>query len=66
MATRSGNGFGPNPVSMSDIWAYVELTGPPYLEGSVFVEMLVSMDQKYLELTTEKKIILPEKHGRSR
>lgn len=53
--TRSGNGYGPNPLSYSEIKAYLDLMGPPLLPVDIFVDMLLGMDRAYLKLVVDKQ-----------
>ena len=54
-ATRTGNGYGPNPISLAEIRAYLEINGAPELPVDIFMEFLIRMDQRYLKLEAERQ-----------
>lgn len=47
---RTSNGFGHNPISMSDIKCYIDLMGQPFYDVKVFIDLLIQMDTRYLEM----------------
>jgi hypothetical protein len=47
---RTGTGFGPNPISLSEVKAYFDLVGSPYIEMPIFLELIGRADRKHLEL----------------
>lgn len=44
------SGMSPNPIQLSEILSYIELYGRPSPPVALLVNMLSSMDLKYLEL----------------
>lgn len=53
--TRTGNGFGPNPLNLAEIKAFIDLYGLPLLPIDIFVSLLLTMDRKYLDLVLAKQ-----------
>ena len=51
---RSGNGYGPNPLSLVEMEAYIRLMGEPELPREIFVSLIMRMDTRYLKITMEK------------
>lgn len=47
---RTSNGFGHNPISLTDIKNYVEMVGQPFHDVRDFLDLLVEMDKHYLTL----------------
>lgn len=52
---RTNNGFGPNPLSLVEVKAYIDLVGRPWMSNQIFAELLASMDQTYMKLVKEAK-----------
>lgn len=53
-STRSGTGYGPNPISLSDIKAYIDLTGSPWCDNVIFIELIYRLDRLYLKKSVDK------------
>ena len=60
-ATRTGNGYGPNPISLAEMKSYLDISGPPALPVDIFMEFLIRMDRKFMELDLERQ---KREHGR--
>jgi hypothetical protein len=52
-ATRTGSGFGPNPISLAEISAYIALFGEPVLPVDAFVGLMIKTDIAYMKLVSE-------------
>jgi hypothetical protein len=52
--SRSSSQGGPNPISLSDINAHINLYGPPLLPVDVFVDLLYQIDVVYLKIVGEQ------------
>lgn len=55
LAARRSSGFAPNPISLSDINAYMDRYGEPSIPVDVFIDLVGAMDLKYLELSNGNK-----------
>lgn len=54
-AMRTNNGFGPNPLSLVEVKAYIDLVGLPWMGNQIFVELIAYTDRAYLKLVKEAK-----------
>lgn len=50
LASRRTSGMAPNPICLSEILAFVGIYGKPTMPIELFVEIIGTMDMKYLEL----------------
>jgi len=50
LASRRTSGMVPNPINLSEILAFVQIYGRPTIAIETFVELIGTMDMKYLEL----------------
>lgn len=46
--------MGPNPITLTDIKAYIDLFGVPNYGVSAFVDLIGKMDAEYISLTAKK------------
>lgn len=53
-AARVNTGFSLSPITLQDIKAYLEMVGPPWMDVPIFIEIIIAMDQKFLELERAK------------
>lgn len=49
LASRRTVGMAPNPIQLSEILAYIQVYGQPQLPVDIFMDLLSTMDSKYLE-----------------
>lgn len=54
LSSRRTYGMQANPISLAEIDAYIRLYGAPAFGTDLFVQMIIVMDAKYLELTSKK------------
>jgi len=54
LSARRSVGMGPNPITLQDIKAYIDLFGVPNYGVQTFVDMIGKMDAEYIQLTTKK------------
>lgn len=52
-SSRSGTGYGPNPISFADLKAYLDYLGETYLPKDIFVDLIYKVDRKFLQMTVE-------------
>jgi hypothetical protein len=55
LSSRRTAGFASmNPISLAEMHAYIQLYGMPSYGVQAFVDMMIRLDAKYLELTAKK------------
>ena len=55
LASKRTAGLVPNPIQLSEIYAYLQGYGAPTLPIDMFMDLLGAMDLKYLELSRGNK-----------
>jgi len=55
LASRRTAGFSANPIQLSEIYALISLYGAPTLPIDIFIELIGTMDIKFLELSNGDK-----------
>jgi hypothetical protein len=50
LASRRTSGMAANPISLSEISAWIQIFGEPTVPVIAFVELIGTVDQKFLEL----------------
>ena len=53
-SSRSGTGYGPNPISFTDLKAYLDFQGDTYLPKDILVDLIYRLDRRYIVLAVEQ------------